>query len=64
MGSLSVEVRTEVLCGYICDLEGLVRDMWSYINAPVNQRNSLKERLAIYDDLADRMRELMAEVDE
>ena len=41
----------------------LVADMWSYINAPVNQRNSLKERLAVYDDLADRMRELGVEVD-
>jgi len=39
-------------------LRELCTDMWSYINAPVNQRNSLKERLAVYDDLADRMREL------
>lgn len=38
MGSLSMEVRTEVLCGYICDLEAenaklreLVEDMLSCI---------------------------------
>jgi len=36
MGSLSVEVRTEVLCGRICDLEaenaklrGLMRDVYT-----------------------------------
>lgn len=40
MGSLSMEVRTEVLCGYICDLEAenatlrelikdLYADMWA-----------------------------------
>lgn len=38
MGTLSEEVRTEVLCGRICDLEienaklrELIRDMWEYI---------------------------------
>ena len=42
-------------------LRELVADMWEYINAPINQRNSLKERLAIYDDLADRICELGVE---
>ena len=41
MGSLSVEVRTEVLCGYICDLEAenaklreLMLDMLGYYAMP------------------------------
>lgn len=57
MGSLSMEVRTEVLCGYICDLEAenrklreLVRDMWemAYPEYPS----------AFAAAFADRMREL------
>lgn len=39
-------------------LRGLVRDMWAYITEPVGKRNNLKERLARFDDIADRMREL------
>lgn len=45
-------------------LRELCADTWSYINAPVDHRNCLKERLAIYDDLANRMRELGIEVEE
>jgi len=39
-------------------LRELVRDMWAYITEPVGKRNNLKERLARFDDIADRMREL------
>lgn len=42
----------------IASLEELVADMWAYITEPVGKRNNLKERLARFDDIADRMREL------
>lgn len=63
MGSLSEEVRTEVLCGHICDLEAenaklreLCGEMLLYIAYPyVCVRPSV---------LVERARELGVEVDE
>ena len=52
MGSLSVEVRTEVLCGRICDLEaenaklrGLVSGMHMAYVGTLNECESLNEEL-------------------
>ena len=50
MGSLSVEVRTEVLCGHICDLEAknaklreLAKEMWSVMWACAEERCTHRE---------------------
>lgn len=51
------------LCHVNDKLRELVRDMWAYITEPVCKRNNLKERLARFDDIADRMRELGIEVE-
>lgn len=40
MGSLSVEVRTEVLCGYICDLEAENAKLRSTLSALVVGTNA------------------------
>lgn len=45
-------------------LRELVCDIWTYATEPVSKRNNLKERLARLDDIGDRMRELVVEVDE
>lgn len=45
-------------------LRELVGDMWTYITEPVSKRNNLKERLARFDDIGDRMCELGIEVNE
>ena len=45
------------------ELRELVGDMWTYITEPVGKRNNLKERLARFDGIGDRMRELGVEVE-
>ena len=54
----TLERRIDELCRENAKLRELVRDMWAYITEPVGKRNNLKERLARFDDIADRMREL------
>lgn len=73
MGSLSVEVRTEVLCGRICDLEAenaelreLVRDYDRVLDAAVDVWGIMADVLGYgskYDALHDRMRKLGIEVE-
>lgn len=43
------------------ELEELVIDLWAYVTEPVTKRNSLRERIARHDELADRMKELGVE---
>lgn len=59
MGSLSEEVRTEVLCGHICDLEAE--------NAKLRELLDFALPIAMYaasTEEGDRMRELMREIGE
>lgn len=59
MGSLSMEVRTEVLCGRICDLEAenaKLRELVDYMTPIALYAASEQER--------DRMRELGVEMDD
>lgn len=80
MGSLSAEVRTEVLCGRICDLEAeneslreLVRDLWRFTGAACKKYPRLFDpaaqggqmvQLNMIDAFEQRMRELGVEVDD
>ncbi|MBQ9006730.1 MAG: hypothetical protein IJ092_10220 [Atopobiaceae bacterium] len=77
MGSLSVEVRTEVLCGRICDLEAensklreLVKDMWPHVRHRSRMCGECDlpcdtgDECLLYEPMRQRMRELGIEVDD
>ena len=68
MGSLSVEVRTEVLCGRICDLEAenaKLRELCEDMLSCIEIRNAFGRppTAEMCKEFTDRMRELGIEVD-
>lgn len=69
MGTLSDEVRTEVLCGYICNLEDenaklreLVLYMWDFSCVVPDEPHTSKEELDYSVEVWKRMRELGIEL--
>ena len=63
IGIATYELGRNSLVDENTKLRKLASDMWVYITEPVGKRRDVDERLARFDDIADRMQQLGIEAD-